>query len=265
MLPTRMFPWMAVVAAGAVAVLGQDTVSLAAAPPITSRSPAYSQGAPNVLIIGGSAAFGWAARHNIGYIVRGLHAWERRPLIIQNRAVPGATVNNPVIQSHYGDYLRQYAPRLVILAWGFLNDLRVGTPWPHILAVIRRETLEALADRAVVWIVTPPATRATYTIDRKTQPVLVAREIAAARALHNPNVYVMNVLSREEVWLARHHQTYVPYMADPWDPNTAGHRLAGRLLAGELKRALPRGTVSYRGYGYRLLSEDHFTDPPRLS
>lgn len=197
-----------------------------------------------VLIIGGSAAKGWHDKTGRGYIERGLDLWHAgAPFRFENRAVPGATMNNPKIGKHYLQWLETYSPRIVVLSWGLLNDLRAGTPWSQIVSQIRQEALWALSAGAVVFIVTPPATTATYGVDKAEENAIVDEEMRAVMSLHNPNVYIFDVLHPEERWLAVHHQTIARYMAGPWDPNTQGHILAGKLLAQELRARFPRGEV----------------------
>ena len=216
---------------------------------------------PTVLIIGGSAAYGWYDRSGLGFVERGLKAWNRWPrgVAFKNQAVPGATVRNPTIRGNYHDWLHDYRPTIVALQWGMLNDLRVGTPWSLIMAVIRKEIMEAIAIRAVVMIITPPATEATYDVDRGTEVAVVAEELKMARSLNNPNVYAFNVLGAMKTYLAPHHLTYAPFMKGPWDPNTRGHRLAGRLLAAELKKKLPRGQVQFQTEGAFTPGIGYFT------
>ncbi len=230
-----------------------------------NTEPGPSQ--PNVLIIGGSAAFGWRDITGQGFVVRGLRGWSRVPLRFENRAVPGATVKNPIITKNYYAWLTTYHPTIVALQWGLLNDLRVGTPWPKVIETIQQEILQALSQNAVVFIITPPATRPTYTIDQQSEPRLAEAEIAMAKALNSPNVYVLNVLQRMKDWLTAHHQTYVPYMAGLWDPNTKGHILAGHLLTEALHQQLPGGSVSFHPNGAftpGLLYQSASTGSPRL-
>lgn len=219
---------------GTAALLGSlfGPVAAAAAPPQT------------VLIIGGSAAKGWHDKTGRGYIERGLDQWHAgAPFRFENRAVPGATMNNPKIGAHYLQWLEAYAPRIVVLSWGLLNDLRAGTPWSQIVSQIRQEALWALAQGAVVFIITPPATTATYGVDKAEENAVVDEEMRAVMSMHNPNVYIFDVLHAEERWLILHHQTIQAYMDGPWDPNTQGHILAGKILAAELRARFPRGAV----------------------
>lgn len=219
-----------------------------------------------VLIIGGSAAYGWHDKTGEGYIVRGLKAWAANParLRIENRAVPGATVHNPIIDSGYEGWLDTFSPQIVVIAWGLLNDLRVGIPWSVVLGQLRQWIVEALAARAVVFIVTPPATQATYTVDRSTEPAIAARELAMARGLKNPNVLIFNVLTKEEEWLAAHHMTYAPLMDGPWDPNTEGHIVAGRILTRLLKAKRPRGVVHFHTEGVFTPGAEYFQNVTRV-
>jgi acyl-CoA thioesterase-1 len=94
----------------------------------------------------------------------------------------------------------------------------------------------ALDRHAVVLIVTPPVTKASYTQYRTVEPLYLNNEMQVARSFHSPNVFVFDVFDQMKAYLVAHHQTYVPYMADGWHPNTRGHALAGRLLDQDLLR-----------------------------
>lgn len=219
-----------------------------------------------VLIIGGSAAFGWHDKTGQGYVVRGLKAWSADParLRIENRAVPGATVHNPIIDSGYQGWLDAFSPQIVVIAWGLLNDLRVGIPWSTVLGQLRQWMVEALAAKAVVFVVTPPATQATYTVDRSTEQAIVSRELAMARGLENSNVLIFNVLTAEEKWLVQHHMTYAPLMDGPWDPNTEGHIVAGRILTELLKAKRPDGVVRFQTEGVFTPGAEYFQNVTRV-
>ncbi len=238
-MPVKRWMRRGMLAAGVLVVAAGSTVgALAAAAPTASKT--------SVLIVGGSAAFGWHDKTGLGYIERGLNSWNRNPagIAFKNQAIPGATVNNPIIHKHFLGWLKS-SPRIVVLGWGLLNDMRVGTPWSEILSKIRQEALEALAGGSVVFVVTPPATTTTFSINRGAENALVSAVIRTVSAIHNPNLYVFDVLTSEETWLLQHHQSVLGYMQGKWDPNTKGHILAGKLLTSELKAELPRGAVSW--------------------
>ena len=234
----RWARWWTVAAGVSLVAIGSAVGAFAASTPAPVKT--------RVLIVGGSAAFGWHDKTGMGYIERGLKSWSRNPagLMFQNQAIPGATVNNPIIHKHYLRWLKA-SPKIVVLGWGLLNDLRVGTPWSEILSKIRQEALEALAAGAVVFVVTPPATTTTFTVNRGGENALVAAVIRTVSAINSRNLYVFDVLTREESWLLQHHQSVLGYMQGKWDPNTKGHILAGSLLASELKAELPQGSVGW--------------------
>lgn len=190
-----------------------------------------------VLIVGGSAAKGWHDATGRGYVERGLELWARangRTLWIANRAIPGSTVLNPVVNQNYRNWLTELHPNVVVIAWGMLNDIREQVPVTTVMGKLHGWIAEALAAHAEVFVVTPMATAATYGIDRQSEPVWVGDEIAMARSFHNPSVLTFNVMGAMQQYLARHHQSVLPLMATPWDPNTAGHRLGGKIFGNEL-------------------------------
>lgn len=242
------------IAAAAVLALGLG---------LWGNASAEAPGPARVLIIGGSAAYGWRDKTGQGYIERGLKAWSAFPdgLDFQNEAIPGATVNNPKVANRYAQWLSPAPPAIVVLGWGILDDMRAGTPWAIVLAEVRNQTLEALSAGAVVFFVTPPATKPTYTIYQGSENALVGALVRSEEAIGSPDLYVFNVLGAEERWLHAHHQTYAPYMSNFWDPNTAGHILAGGLLANAIKAVLPQGTVSYTLNGRVAPQTTYFTTP----
>lgn len=242
------------IAAAAVLALGLG---------LWGNARAEAPGPARVLIIGGSAAYGWRDKTGQGYIERAIRAWSAFPggVSFQNEAIPGATVNNPKVANQYDRWLSPDPPAIVVLGWGILDDMRAGTPWAIVLAEIRNQTLDALAAGAVVFFVTPPATKPTYTIYQGSENDLVGALVRSEEAIGSPDLYVFNVLGDEERWLRDHHQSYAPYMANFWDPNTAGHVLAGHLLAEEIETVLPKGTVQYTQSGRVTPGTTYFTTP----
>ena len=226
-VPSRRARWR--LAAGMGAALWIASLALAA--------PGRSAARPRipVLVVGGSAAAGWHDAAGPGYVSRGLTRYAERAgltLAIANHAIPGARVVNRVAQRDLAGWIRRPAlHRLVVLAWGTLNDLRHHTPAPAMARALHRQNQFALAAHAVVLVVTPAVTRASFEEDRLSEPAAVQQELAVAKSFHSPDVYEVNVFGAMRHYLAAHHLTYRLLMAGRWHPNTAGHRLAGALLA----------------------------------
>lgn len=217
-------------AASAGMALWIASLALLAAPGRSAAGPRIP-----VLVVGGSAAAGWRDATGAGYVSRGLTRYAQRAgltLRIANRAIPGARVVNRLTQRDLAGWIRRPAPhRLVVLAWGTLNDLRHHTPAPAMARSLHRQIQTALAAHAVVLVITPPVTRASFEEDRLAEPAAVRQELVVAHSFHSPNVYEANVFGAMKQYLAVHHVTYRRLMAGRWHPNTAGHRLAGTLLA----------------------------------
>ncbi|MDA8200313.1 MAG: SGNH/GDSL hydrolase family protein [Thermaerobacter sp.] len=235
--PSRRMRWWLAAAAGA-------TLWIASLALLTS--PGRSAAGPRipVLVVGGSAAAGWRDGTGPGYVARGLIRYARRAgltLRIANQAIPGARVVNRLTQRDLAAWIRRPTPhRLVVLAWGILNDLRHHTPAPAMARALHRQIETALAAHAVVLVVTPAVTRASFEEDRLAEPAAVRQELAVAQSFHSSRpsrpsrpsyVYEVNVFGAMKQYLAVHHVAYHRLMAGRWHPNTAGHRLAGRLLA----------------------------------
>jgi acyl-CoA thioesterase-1 len=193
-----------------------------------------------VVVIGGSAAAGWHDATGQGYVVRALSAYARlvgARLSIDNQAVPGAEVVDPGIASGWPSWMAATPGGMAVIAWGFLNDLRVGTPPAAILAEIRWEIAVALKSRHVVLVVSPPATTPSFTFDRVRQQALWAAVSRMATSLDNPDVHVFDVLDAMKRVIVARHDSPSQFMAGPWDPNTAGHELAGSLLLTDMDQA----------------------------
>jgi acyl-CoA thioesterase-1 len=231
--PSRRTRWWLAAAAGTA--LGIASVALLAAPGRSAAGPRIP-----VVVVGGSAAAGWRDS-GPGYVSRGLIRYARRAgltLRIANHAVPGARVVNPLTQRDLAGWIRRPTPhRLVVLAWGILNDLRHHTPTTAMARALHRQIQTALAAHAVVLVVTPAVTRASFEEDRLAEPAAVRQELAVAQSFQSsppsqpPHVYAVNVFAAMKQYLAVHHVAYHRLMAGRWHPNTEGHRLAGRLLA----------------------------------
>ena len=234
--PSRRARWWLAAAAGTA--LGIASLALPTARGRSAAGPRIG-----VLVVGGSAAAGWRDATGPGYIARGLMRYAQRAgltLRIANHAIPGARVVNRLTQRDLAGWIRRPAPhRLVVLAWGLLNDLRHHTPAPAMARALHRQIATALAAHAVVLVVTPAVTRASFEEDRRAEPTAVRQELAVAKRFHpavaslsspSSSVYEVNVFAAMKQYLAVHHVAYHRLMAGRWHPNTAGHRLAGRLL-----------------------------------
>ncbi len=193
----------------------------------------------SILVIGGSAADGWLDRTHEGYVVRGLRDYARAEGVqaqIQNRAIPGARVVNPLVQRSLGQWVRQVGPHaVVVLAWGMLNDLKRHTPTRAVLAALARQIAVVLAHHDTVLIVTPPATRATYQRFPQEEPRLVHLELAVAKRFDSAHLFVDNVFQAERAYLASHGLGIAAVTRGPFHPNTAGAELGGHLMARRLE------------------------------
>jgi hypothetical protein len=193
----------------------------------------------SVTIIGGSAA-GWHDAAKLGYVVRALEAVSIQNHMIfstTNRAIPGARVINPDITSHWGAWMRQTPGGVAVIAWGYLNDLRLKTPQSVIVNTVGQKISTALATYHLVLLVSPPATEPTCTFDKQGEAQIWAKAARAAQSFHDPRVHVLNVMDPMMHYIRAHHQTCAQYTDGLWDPNTAGHILAAHILAKELSRA----------------------------
>ncbi|WP_188881370.1 SGNH/GDSL hydrolase family protein [Alicyclobacillus cellulosilyticus] len=212
----------------------------------TSRPPApgsslrfarvtYHTRTERVMTIGGSVAHGWKDSEHLGFLRRAfIELTNHTPTAYQyiDRTIIGAngTQLDTMYKGKYETWLNTDKPQIVVIAWGLLNDARPKTPMDQFLLHLRNEVNEALAHHAVVFIVTPPVTRASYTQYPTAQQAYVDAEVKFVQDLNDPNVYVFDVFDQMKDYLTRTHQTYEPYMGDGWHPNTAGHVLAGRIL-----------------------------------
>ena len=188
-----------------------------------------------VVIVGGSAAAGWHDATGKGYVVRALDALPNR-FNIENKAIPGSRVINPHVHAHFPQWMSSTRGGLLIIAWGYLNDLRLKTPKQAIINEIHWEITEGLETGHTVLIVSPPATEPTFTFDAQAEQS-VWREVSsmARHDFRRSPVYAFNVMSRMKQYIRSHGQTYKPYMKGEWDPNTRGHRLAARIFTEELR------------------------------
>lgn len=203
-----------------------------------AHSPAFvplHKRSERFMTIGGSVAHGWAAKDNVGYLQRAFQTLSTHTDTLYqyyDRTIVGAdgTQLATLYKGDYTKWLDNVKPQIVIISWGLLNDAFTKVTQTHFRFYLNHEIQLALSRHAVVFVVTPPVTKATYTEFKVQQPEYVHTESELVYHLHNPNVRLFNVFRQMEAYLTAHHQTYVPYMGNGWHPNTAGHILAGDLL-----------------------------------
>lgn len=221
----------------------------ASAAPAYAASPAHptprrtDRAAQRVLIVGSSVADGWVDPMG-GYLRRAFRAFSNYtgvPFDVVSSAVPGAS---SVQQAPaYPGWLEKVHPSIVVISWGALDDAHDKTPLDVFGAEVQNEIRLAQQIGAAVFVVTPPVTKASYTTFRILEPLYLDKEMEVAQDFHNPYIWVFNVFLQMKEYLAEHHQTYVPYMANGWHPNSRGHALAGRLLFHDLKLEFPGRSV----------------------
>lgn len=225
---------------GILAILGAGLVL------VNLSAPAVASNPLTVLVIGGSAARGWHDTKGPGYIGRALGYWSRQvgiPVRVENHGVPGAPTTSPWVAERYPVWLAALHPRVVVLAWGLLNDLQVHTPPREVGVMVQQEINQALEAGAQVWVVTPPATLATYTFGKTQEAAMLSQELAVAKRFPTPLVRTFNVLAPMVQRLHADHQSIMPLMHDRWDPSTQGHRIAGAILGQELRQRVIPGSL----------------------
>lgn len=200
-----------------------------------------------VMIVGSSVADGWRDRHG-GYLKRTFDALSRIDHIrydLIDKAIPGLGAS--ILNSQYPGWLEQENPQVVVIAWGVLDDLQEHTPLPAFAGMIHEEIELALAEHAVVIVVTTPVSKASYTEYRNQQALYLNIEMQVAQSFHSPNVYTFDVFDEMKAYLASHGLTYAPFMADGWHPNTRGHALASHLLIHDMVSLFGRRPIHYVG------------------
>jgi len=225
----RVFEYAAVLALGASLAFGS----------LMSGARAASIPTISTIIVGGSAAKGWNDPIGHGYVERGLTAYgeaEGVRFAIKNYAIRGAPVVDRRVARAYPTWLERLGPNgIVVLAWGMLNDLRLGTPPGDVEAALNRQIALALAHRDLVLVVTPPVTRLSVGKWRLSEADLVRLEVSVAERFRSPRVHVVNTYFPElHVWRTRHYN-YRRFMYNGYDPNRHGYALAGHILARELE------------------------------
>ncbi len=213
----------------------------------SARTSAPDQSTITAMTLGSSVAMGWDDKVGGGYLRRGFRsarAQSGNHYVVASRAQAGDWANK-IMHGEYTDWLNTVKPQIVVISWGILDDAHHKTPISSFRATIHEQIQMALARHMVVFIVTPPVTRASYTQYKTIEPMYLDNEVAVARSFHSPNVYVFDVFDQMKGYIRAHHQTYVPYMADGWHPNTAGHALAGWLFAEDIMRQFGKTPVHF--------------------
>lgn len=226
---------LAIVTFVSTLVLHPNTKATAgSAPPLKHTS------VTKVMAIGGSIAHGWKATDSYGFLQRAfatLSDTSSTQYTYYDRTIVGAddTQMATIYKGRYQTWLNQVKPQIVVISWGLLNDAVTKVPQAQFKKYLSQEIQLALNEHAVVFLVTPPVTRATYTQFKVQQPEYVRSEEQVVASFASPNVQMFNVLDQMEAYLTAHHQTYKPYMGDGWHPNTAGHILGGKILEEDIR------------------------------
>ena len=228
------------------AVHGQRGTAAAPRPSVAGkRGPG---GAIRVLALGSSVAKGWDDKTGGGYLARAVSAYAGQSgydYQLVNRAQAGDWAGK-VLPEPYTKWLNEIRPQIVLISWGALDDAYHKTPIPVFRAAVAKEIQMALDRHAVVFIVTPPVTKASYTQYRTVEPLYLNNEMQVARSFHSPNVFVFDVFDQMKAYIAGHHLNYMQFQADGWHPNAAGHTLAGKILAQDMLRRYGDGPIRYR-------------------
>lgn len=217
-------------------------MSLPARSPGVTPSPGLARTAPrlSVVTVGGSVAHGWDDKAGGGFLHRTfqtLNATTSVTYAVYDKTIIGANavqLQDTLYKGDYEKWLGWFRPNVVLISWGLLNDCLPNTPMPVFQKYLGQEITEALRHKAVVFIVTPPVTRASYTKYKTQEQAYVDKEISLVRSMRNPNVRIFDVYDEMKRYLTTHHQTYMPYMSNGWHPNSAGHALAAQLLVQDI-------------------------------
>ncbi len=219
------------------ALFGMPGVFLVAVTAIFTLSSLFPRPVP-VVLIGGSAVAGWHDSSHQGYVVRAIRRYSKSTGVhfaVANHAIPGARVINPTVASNFDRWMMNTRGGVVVIAWG-LNDIRLHTPLPVILQIIRQEITDALNTGHRVWIISPPATTPSTTFDHTAAKNLWNHIAALGLSFHSRAVRLANVMGPMESLVHKRHQPINHYMQGEWDPNTRGHKLAARILVRELEK-----------------------------
>ncbi|KUO96223.1 SGNH/GDSL hydrolase family protein [Ferroacidibacillus organovorans] len=205
-----------------------------------NKPKSLPKGPIRIMAIGSSVAKGWDDKTGGGYLARGVSGYAKgvhHALPFINHAVEGETAEAalPLLPT----WIKAVHPNVLLISWGMLDDATANTPLSVFSQTIRKEINLAIANHEAVWVVTPPVTPASYTVNRVSEAQYVNAEIAVARSYPAREVSVFDVFNQMKAYIAKHHQNYQMYAADAWHPNTAGHILAGKLLAHDLLSGSP--------------------------
>ncbi len=198
-----------------------------------------------VMAVGGSSAQGYDDPHLDGYLSRALASVSSQlniPIRFANEAKSGDIPT--MFAPQFDPLVVKVHPNIVILGWGLLNSIAQKVPESMFSRVIRAETIMALRAGASVWVVTPPATLATYVgPEVPLEPKYVNLEMAAAKSVHSPKVHVFNLFQAMKDYLTSHHLAYQPFVANKWHLNQKGHILAGKILANLILSSKNKGGI----------------------
>ncbi len=204
-----------------------------------------------VMTIGGSVAHGWKDVKGEGYLHRAFQTYQKVTNVkysFYDRTIVGAN-GHQLATMYKGDYtkwLTTVHPTVVVISWGLLNDALPKTTYADFAMYLKQEIQTALKYHAVVLIVSPPVTKATYT----QYPIQVEKydkqEQLVVKQLQNPNVYYIDLMNQMKEYLKAHHQTYKPYSHDGWHPNEKGHILAGSLLEKDINKIFGKGPILFK-------------------
>lgn len=188
-----------------------------------------------VLVVGGSVALGWDDKTGGGYLQR---AWEsyasskKEKLTFINGSVEGdgPDMFAPKLQQT----LQKAHAQILMISWGMLDSISHKTSISTFEKAVSAEISAARSMGMDVMIVTPPVTLASYTTCVTKEPEYNAAEMDAASSYPKSEVQVFDLYQAMKNNLASTHTTIQSLSADGWHPNTAGHELAGKILAEEL-------------------------------
>lgn len=201
-----------------------------------------------VMAIGGSVAHGWKDVKGEGYLHRAFQTYQKATDVsytYYDRTIVGAN-GHQLATMYKGDYsrwLNALHPTIVVISWGLLNDALPKTTYADFAKYLKQEISEALRDHAVVLVVSPPITKATYTQYPVQEEKYDQQEALVVKSLKNPNVYFIDLMNQMKSYLKSHHQTYKLYKGDGWHPNTRGHILAGSLLEKDIYAIFGKGPI----------------------
>lgn len=194
-------------------------------------------GTLTVMGVGGSVAHGWDDKVGGGYLVRAFKTLTAEGPIHYNFVNKSIEGDGPTqMAPKYLPFLRTVKPQVVVISWGMLDDISNKTPIAKFKQAIHDEISQALQAGCYVMVVTPPVTGASYAHDVTSEANLVNTEIGVAQDFHSNKVYVFDLFNQMKAYLSEHHQSVSKYSADAWHPNTAGHTLAGQLLANDIEQ-----------------------------